>query len=88
MGGWRLVADPFSPQRNRQFKVQRHLVMKNRNNLLVDISKCNSFSMQYFNMDIMDIIEVSLPLSLSLSLRVWSVVVVPSVHGLRLPCLL
>lgn len=34
--------------------------MKNRNDLLVDISKCNSFSMQYFNMDIMDIIEVSI----------------------------
>ena len=38
--------------------------MKSRNDLLVDISKCNAFSMQYFNMDIMDIIEVCpLPLS-------------------------
>jgi SLIT-ROBO Rho GTPase activating protein len=44
-------------ERNRQYKVQKHLVMKNRNDLLVDICKCNSFSMQYFNMDIMDIIE-------------------------------
>lgn len=32
--------------------------MKNRNDMLLDISKCNSFSMQYFNMDIMDVIEV------------------------------
>ena len=32
--------------------------MKNRNDLLLDIAKCNAFSMQYFNMDIMDIIEV------------------------------
>jgi hypothetical protein len=48
-------------ERNRQYKVQKHLVMKNRNDLLVDICKCNSFSMQYFNMDIMDIIEVCLP---------------------------
>ena len=45
-------------QRDRQYRAQRHLVMKNRNDLLVDISKCNAFSMQYFNMDIMDVIEV------------------------------
>jgi SLIT-ROBO Rho GTPase activating protein len=31
--------------------------MKNRNDMLLDISKCNAFSMQYFNMDIMDVIE-------------------------------
>jgi SLIT-ROBO Rho GTPase activating protein len=44
-------------ERHRQYKVQRHLVMKNRNDMLLDISKCNAFSMQYFNMDIMDVIE-------------------------------
>ena len=48
---------PF-PQRQRQFKVQEHLLMKNRNELLLGIARCNSLSMQYFNMDVMDIIEV------------------------------
>ena len=42
--------------------------MKNRNDLLVDICKCNSFSMQYFNMDIMDIIEVCLCVCVSVCL--------------------
>lgn len=32
--------------------------MKNRNDYILGITKCNSFAMQYFNMDIMDIIEV------------------------------
>ena len=46
------------PQRQRQFKAQKHLLLKNRNELLVGISKCNSLSMQFFNMDVLDIIEV------------------------------
>jgi len=45
-------------ERQRQFKAQKHLLLKNRNELLVGISKCNALSMQYFNMDILDIIEV------------------------------
>ena len=48
----------MSVQRQKQYKTQRHLVMKNRNEMLLDITKCNAFSMQYFNMDVMDVVEV------------------------------
>ena len=46
-------------QRQKQYKIQKHLLLKNRNDYLLGISRCNALSAQYFNMDIMDIIEVS-----------------------------
>lgn len=45
-------------QRQRQFKAQKHLLLKNRNELMVGMAKCNALSVQYFNMDILDIIQV------------------------------
>ncbi len=45
-------------QRQKQYKVQKHLLLKNRNDYLLGISRCNALSAQYFNMDIMDVIEV------------------------------
>ena len=46
-------------QRQKQYKVQKHLLLKNRNDYLLGISRCNALSAQYFNMDIMDVIEVN-----------------------------
>ena len=45
-------------QRQKQYKIQKHLLLKNRNDYLLGISRCNALSTQYFNIDIMDIIEV------------------------------
>ena len=48
----------FFLQRQRQFKAQKHLLLKNRNELMVGMAKCNALSVQYFNMDILDVIQV------------------------------
>ena len=48
----------FSLQRQRQFKAQKHLLLKNRNELMVGMAKCNALSVQYFNMDILDVVQV------------------------------
>lgn len=47
-------------QRQKQYKVQKHLLLKNRNDYLLGISRCNALTTQYFSMDIMDIVEVKL----------------------------
>lgn len=49
----------FVMQKQKQYKVQKHLLLKNRNDYLLGITRCNALSSQYFSRDIMDIVEVS-----------------------------
>ena len=66
-------------QKQKQYKVQKHLLLKNRNDYLLGISRCNALSTQYFSMDVMDIIEVS---SIQHSLLSFKLLSPNPAHGL------
>ena len=48
----------FCMQRQKQFKIQKHLLLKNRNDYLLGIARCNALSGHYFSADIKELIEV------------------------------
>lgn len=46
-------------QREQKLEIQKHLLLKNRNDYLLGIARCNALSTRYFSSNITDIIEVS-----------------------------
>lgn len=53
----RKKAEEKFKEKQKQYKIQKHLLLKNRNDYLLGISRCNALSTQYFSMDVMDIVE-------------------------------
>ncbi len=45
-------------QRLKQYKIQKHLLLKNRNDYLLGIARCNSLQEHYFSVDIEVLVEV------------------------------